>query len=718
MKKLPALPCTSLLFLALPLLVGAACADFQATVASESQSIEKGETAVYALLLSNSGLVMQDVMASAQCPSGLNCEFEGISYPTLLPPSGSLAAHFYVYSSDAKAENYSIPLEITANEAGKTCTTSLLLSLEVKPTNKTRQGAPVAVTLNPPETQVVLPGNSAKYFLSISNNYDKKIYATLSDEGNPFKDSTYYSYSTLSLEAGETKNVEFTVSVPPSTPGKTYEWTLQVKSSAGDFADVAVPLSLQVYAKTLAVTLLNAPYPFDCAEVKTGGKATIPLTLRNDGEITGPFSLELEGSQAALAMASLDRKLLELKNGEQADVAIKIRPPLSTTSDEYYVSLVGKYGKYEFLRRTICFKVTGFENLEVAKPAASTVTRPTTAAIPFTVKNTGTLEEEIAFEWMPQNEVGFVSVEPTSFKLPPGESLKASLIVSTSMQTPLKDYVIPVKLLARNSNYSLAINFNVSVISSNKSGESFLQIIAPKITAAEEGSNDFTVTVLNTGSQNFDKVVLAFEGIPKDWASVDFPRAIPSNSSADYTFTVTAPKGSAGTYPLVLYAIAGRESVKQETVLEIKPFLESLNFQVKATTEKKSGGKTSAVTIVLRVENNGDKPLTSVSPSLFADDVTQYNFEAEPENLVLNPGDAADLKLTIKPNKQTAPKALPILLSSEEGKSAPQTVAVPAMTAEATAVSAPFPFKTATVIVLLIVIFALMAYEPKKKQAA
>ncbi|MEW5956030.1 MAG: hypothetical protein AB1626_05865, partial [Candidatus Micrarchaeota archaeon] len=573
----------------------------------------------------------------------------------------------------------------------------------------------ITATLSPTATQTVLPGEAAEYSLVLSNNLGSRIYASVLDDGtNPFETTTFYSANQVALEAGETKTVDVRVTVPPGTPGATYSWAFLVRSSPGSYADLAFPVSLQVYAEGVALSLLGGPYPTDCVETRAGEEVRLEMYLRNDGESSGPFQLSLEGTTTVQSIAQLDQNLVELQAGEQAPLTLTIAPTRATVLDTYSATFVVKSGQFDVLRRNICFKVTGLEQIEVLKPANSVVLRSRTTSIPFRVRNTGTVAEEIAFYWEPLQEIGEVLVQPGTMSLSPSESKEAQLVITTSMATALQDFVVPIQLHAARSDYTLAVNFNVSVYSSNASNESLLSISWPPLTAAEEGLKTIQVRVSNNGGERLEQVRLMIEGIPKSWYAVDYPRPISPAGYADFIVTLAPPADSVGVRPIKFFAWSGREAVKQDAELEVTAYVEGLDAREVARTEKSKGNVVSEVDLTLRVTNNAGERVENIAPTLFADDVLQYNYDSQPSTVSLNPGDSADVKMTLRPNRQTEARSLPIQLASDSGKSAPNAVQVPAMTAAVVAGAQP-PWKIITILVLLVAIFAVYAYERREK---
>ncbi|NYZ74970.1 hypothetical protein H0O03_01780 [Candidatus Micrarchaeota archaeon] len=700
------------------------CRHLEYSIVPLNASVTQGVEATYDIVIRNTDLYSQTIRASAECNPLLSCSFQDLPFPTTLLAGQSAAFHFTVQTAGADAKSYFIPLELRGGSIEVPCIDNtdaegnqLGVTLNVAaPAAPTPAPLPITATLSPTEPQTVIPGESAAYTLTIRNDFGRHIYASILTDGtNPFETTTFYSASQISLEAGETKAVDVRVTIPPGTPGATYSWAFLVRGSPGSYSDLAFPVSLQVYAETVALSLLGGPYPTDCVETSAGQQTILEMYLRNDGESNGPFQISLEGTTTALSVASIDQSLLELKKGEQAPITLTIEPNRATVLDTYSATLVVKSGQFEVLRRNICFKATGLESIEVLKPANSVVLRARTTAIPFRVRNTGTVAEDVAFYWDPLQEIGEVLVQPATMKLNPSESAEAQLVITTSMTTPLEDFAVPIQLHAAKSNYTLAVNFNASVYSSNASNESLLSISAPDLTAAQEGIKTVEIRVSNNGAERLEQVRLMIEGIPASWYAVDFPRPIQPNGYADFLVTLAPPANTVGVRPVKLFAWSGREAVKQDAELEVTPYIEGLDAREVARTEKSKGNVVSEVDLTLRVTNNGQNTIENIAPTLLADDVLQYNYDTDPSTVSLEPGASADVKLTLRPNKQTEAKSLPIQLASDAGKAAPNALQVPAMTAAAVAGTQP-PWKIITVLALLVVIFAVYAYERREEK--
>ena len=700
------------------------CRYLEYSIVPTNTSVTQGVQAVYDIVVRNTGLYSQTIRASTQCDPQLSCTFQDLPFPTTLLSGQNAAFHFTVETTGADAKSYFIPMELRGGTLETPCVETtddegnqIGVTLNVAaPAAPTPAPLPITTTLSPTAPQTVIPGESATYALMIRNDFGRKIYASILTDGNsPFETTTFYSANQIALEASETKTVDVRVTIPPGTPGATYSWAFLVRGSPGSYSDLSFPVSLQVYAEGVALSLLGGPYPTDCIETSAGQDASLEMYLRNDGESTGPFQVSLEGTTTALGITSVDQTLVEMQRGEQAPLTLTISPTRSTVLDTYSATLVVKSGQFEVLRRNICFKVTGLESIEVLKPANSVVVRARTTSIPFRVRNTGTVAEDVAFYWQPLQEIGELLVQPATMKLNPSESAEGQLVITTSMATPLEDFIVPIQLHAAKSDYTLAVNFNTSVYSSNSSNESLLSISAPDLTAAQEGMKTVIVRVSNNGGDRLEQVRLMIEGIPQTWYAVDFPRPIQPMGYADFIVTLAPPANSVGVRPVKLFAWSGREAVKQDAELEVTPYIEGLDSREVARTEKSKGNVVSEVDLTLRVTNNAGERVENIAPTLFADDVYDYNYDTEPSSVSLDAGESADVKFTLRPNKQTEAKSLPIQLASDAGRAAPSAVQVPAMTAAVVAGTQP-PWKIVTILALLVAIFAVYAYERREER--
>ncbi|HII39049.1 TPA: hypothetical protein HA318_03545 [Candidatus Micrarchaeota archaeon] len=693
------------------------CRYLEYAIEPVSTTVVRGATADYAIVLTNTAIYSQVLRASAQCAE-LSCEFSDLSFPTTLMPGQSTAFHLLVHTADAETIPRFIPLEIRGGTLELPCTenanmegNALGVSLNVVPPIAP-ESTPITATISPSVQQTILQEETAEYVITLHNGFAEKTYATISSSGNAFAETTFLSASQVELAANETKNVSIRVIAPPGTPGETYYWTFLVRSSAGD--QLSFPVALQVYAPRAAVSLLGGPYPYDCVATRGGERKTIEMALRNDGEATSSFLVSLEATSSVHSIASLDKQLIELKQGEQTPLTLSITPSRATVLDDYSATLVVKRGQFEMLRRNICFSVKGLKSIEVLKPASSTILRGRTNTIPFKLRNIGTLSEEIAFEWDPLQEAGEILVQPSKLTLSPSESADAQLIVTVPMGTQLNDFVIPIRLHVAKSNYTLAANFNVSVYSSNASNESLLSISPLYYTAVQDGMKIVHVVVSNNGDGRMEQTRLVIEEIPASWYSVDFPRPIGARGRAQFTLTLVPPTGSTGKRPIKLFVWSGRESLKQDAELEVKPFLDELEVRETARAEKVSKTQVSELELTLHVTNTGDDLIENISPVLLADDVLSYNYDVLPNRISLAAGQSADLKMTLRPNRQTEARALPIQLASDEGKTEPTYLQVPSMTAAVVASPQP-PWKVITIIALLVIIFAVYAYEKRGK---
>ncbi len=698
------------------------CADFITCVIPEKNVIQ-GALAIYPITVSNAyGAYPLSVSLGAVCdPANLECVFANVPYPNNVPPGEYRTYDFYVYTQKASPAGYSIPLRVTASRPGYECSEDAVLALTVNPnvTEPVPQDIGVYATMYPSSASA-RPGESVKFFITLRNVLREKTFATISSAGtNPFEATTRYGYVDVQLNPEETKVVEVEVTIPPGTPGMVADWTFLVRTGACCYRDVVLPVRLVVHGPQMTLTLTGEPLPGECLEAKYGEPVSLRIGVRNDGEVNGPYSFSLEATEAAKKFAFIVPRELEITPGDRKFVNITIAPRVETGFGTYYYSFIGKYVNYAVFRRDYCVRVSASENVSVSKEDAYDVVRAATNTLSFSIKNTGSAACNFSLEAPPVPEMTLKLV-PDNFVLVPNEEKGIDFVIGTTLSTPLEDYSIPVTLrsAAASCNITKEIQFALAVVSSNKPGESFLDVAGRDFSAVEGVSTTYQVAVSNNGPVTLKQVRLEVLGFPLEWIQVSSPRDIPAGASR--SFDLTFKPARAGDYSITLAAVSGRESVQVDSGLSVAPAEKKIDFSTVSEVPVQEAGATRETRLALAVKNTGNIPATNIQPLLFSSESDELLLETQPSTLSLEPGQTATIQIIVKPlaSAETREHQAQLKLGSAEGASDLETIKLPAMLGAAAKPPAPeFPWKIIAIIILLVLIFAILAREEVEKRS-
>ena len=699
------------------------CGDFITCLVPEN-NVTQGAAAVYPLTVSNAyGAYPISVSLGAVCdPANLECVFADIPVPNIVPAGEYRTYDFYAYTKNAAPGNYSIPLRVTASRPGYECSEDALLALTVR-ANATAivpEYEGVQATLYPSTSVSARPGESVKFFLTLRNNLNEKTFAEITSGGtNPFEETTRYGYTDVQLNAGETKVIEIEVTIPPGTPGMTANFSFVVRTGACCYRDVVLPVQLCVNGPTVSIVLTGEPVPGQCLEAKYGEPLSLRLGARNDGEVKGPYSFSLEATEAAKKFSSVAPKETEIAPGDRRFVNITVAPRQETGFGTYYLSLLANYLGYNVLRRDYCVRVSASENISVTKEDSYEIMRAATNTLPFGVKNTGSAACDFSLEAPPVPGMTLRLV-PSAFSLAPNEERQLELVAGTTLSTVLDDYSVPVVLrsAASSCNTTKQIDFMLSVVSSNRSGESLLDFEERDYKAVEGVSTTYQVMVSNNGPLTFKQARLEVSGIPLQWAWTSAPRDIPAGASR--TFELTFKPSKQGNYPIAVAAVSGREAVRIDSTLAVEPAQKKIDFATLASVPVQEGGATRETRLSVAVRNTGNVPATQIQPLLFSSQADDLLLETQPAVISLDPGQTATIQIVVRPvaSAETSEQDAQLKLGSAEGASDIKAVKLPAMTGQAVKAPLPgFPWKIIAIILILMAIFAILAKEELEKRA-
>ncbi len=626
----------------------------------ESAQVRAGVEAIYPITLTNTGINSQLVSLAAACDSPVECSFAQAPYTTLFPTQSAL---FQLHAKSPVAGVFQIPLWISAG-TNQNCDLKTL-SLTVLP-SQGQQQEPFEFLFQPTANQSGRPGDELSYSIRVTNNQDAKIFVRLTSEGF-FKGSTHFSASDIEVAPEESKTVSIKVTIPPGTPANRHQQAFNARVTTNDGAQFfyTFPTQIFVYSEKLNLVLQNEP--LKCTVAPHNEETKIKLKVRNDGEIEGPFEIDLTAGEQASGVLSVSPSLLEVRQGDAQEIAISIKPKTATVLDVYNDQFTLSYNSIPVFLRDYCFEVfakTGF--VVKAEKEYSVRKGEVGVLLPFEVYNNGSISQNFAIEVTPPKEL-LVKPEPASFTLAAGERKQVNLVATPSRNMKAGKIKLPV--IVRTSKFSKAFSFNVSILPESQSPEEGdLAVRQESVRAFSGVETRLFITVKNNLNKHLGNARVSFEGIPVEWYSTQ-PVSLGPNALQGIPVFFNIPSSQAPDAKNILAKIETEEgtSAEKEMVLYIEKPAGHLEFEVKETgMAEETGKRILFVNIVVR--NTGEKPLSGVRAML----PTGFALATQPEILNLQPGQSAELSVRIE---NPASENIPLWLQAEDGTaSEPLTV--------------------------------------------
>ena len=631
----------------------------------ESAQAQAGVKAIYPITLTNAGTNPQLVSLAASCEYPLECSFSQAPYSTLAPTQSAL---FQLEAKSEIAGAFQIPLSISAGTNYNCDSKTLSLTVSQAPA---QENDPFELFFTPTANQSGRPGDEISYSLRIANNRNSKIYVRLASEGF-LKGATRFSASDVEVEGGQDKTVSIKTAIPPGTPSNAYQQavTARVTNTDGVQFFYSFPTQVFVYSDKLQLVLQNEP--LKCAIAPHNEETQIKLKVRNDGEIEGPFDVELNaGAQASQAL-SVTPSLLEVKQGDSQEVLISINPKQSTILDVYSYEFTLSYNGIPVFLRDYCFEVFAKTDFAVKMQEEYSVARGEVGVLlPFEVSNNGSITQNFAIEVSPPREL-LVKTEPSSFSLAAGEAKQINLVATPSRNMKLGKIKLPV--VVRTSKLAKAYSFNLTIRAAGQVAGEGLSLEQKSLRAFAGMETKAFLAVKNGFNNALRNAAVSLEGIPLEWYSVQ-ARDLPANSVQGMLVTFKIPASEKQDAKTITARIdAGGESVEKQMVLYVEKPVARLEVQVKQTNLQEEGGKRT-ISISLIVSNTGEKPLTGVKTML----PTGYVLATQPPVLNLQPGQSTEITVeVVNPPSDT----IPIWLESQEGVSTDQLAVKTAVQAQ------------------------------------
>ena len=615
---------------------------------------QTGVQTLYPITLTNAGVTSQLVSLTASCDIPLRCSFDQAPYSTLAPTQ---SATFYLRAESNYAGIYPIPVSISAGTSQDCDGLSMTLNVTT-PQPTVQPSERITFSLSPEGNQSARPGEEIAYSMRVKNNDAAKAFVQFTSQGG-LSSSFYYSASDIELAPGQEKTVDVTVRIPPGTPSNIYQNVLNLRLSTNDGAQYyyTFPMQIFVYSEKLNLVLQNEPV--QCIHAIHNEETKWRLKVRNDGEIEGPFQIDLYSGAQASKMLGVFPKLLEVKRGDYQEVELTVSPPQTAVVDNYSFQFTLSYNGVPVFARNYCFDVYAKVNFTVEMLPYYSVDRgQVRVLLPFNVTNTGSVAQSFAIELRPPSNL-LAQPEPRSFTLGAGEKKQAFIAITPSRNQALGTVRMPA--VVRTPNIAKAFSFNITVLpEGQQQPEHGIDILHESLRAYAGGESKMFLTVRNNENIGLHNALLWFEGIPREWASVQ-QTVLYAGETQGILVVFNVPPYEKADAKEVTARITSTEGVTAEKPMTL--FVEvpqsKMEFTVVDSTVVESAGSRDLYIHVI-VKNSGQRPLYEIN----AESTTGLVVGIQPEQLFLQPGQTAEVVVKVQ-NPKT--ERIPLTLKAADG---------------------------------------------------
>ncbi|MDP2718102.1 MAG: NEW3 domain-containing protein, partial [Candidatus Micrarchaeota archaeon] len=451
------------------------------------------------------------------------------------------------------------------------------------------------------------PGQTVSFEVAIVNNQNEDGFARLKVV-SPFEKSTTFDYVDVDVPAHGQKTVTAKVSIPAGTPRDTYEALFVVEAFEGSGCcshSFAVRRQLFVFSDLLRLSLSSEPA--SCLIARHNEQINYTFTLRNDGEVDGPFDFELLGTQAALAATHLDTQTLQIDPGDQQRLSWRVAPPQGTVLDKYDLVLRARYQDFTVFEKPLCFIVDAQRNFTVFANETYDLVRGEPAEVAFRVLNTGTISRAFTIDAQAPANVEYRVLEP-AFTLTPNEAKVVHIAVSSTLLATLGDH--PLGVTVSDGRIRKSVDAYLVFSSSSKPGKSFLDLEPGTPSVFSGVPQEERVAVTNKHAITQTNVRIAVEGLPTGWYLVrnESQNIVPGKTASFHILFSVPANEPAGQHQYAVTAQSEQgEKTRVQTVLDVRAAPAHLDVAV--TNVQNQDGQVSFTVLVY---NNGLKPLPGV----------------------------------------------------------------------------------------------------------
>ncbi len=174
------------------------------------------------------------------------------------------------------------------------------------------------------------PGTKLKVPLTVGNATTETADLEISVEGVPAS-WVLLSSSVVTLQGGEEKIVDVDLQIPAAPETRAGKYPLRIalisQKDPTIHEQLEIPLTIAAFESQGPVGVMLGTVQFAAAP---GGSIPVPLTVLNWGLVPDTFRLGIEG--IPVGWVSTSTPVVTLKPGESREIAMLIRPPLSSAS--------------------------------------------------------------------------------------------------------------------------------------------------------------------------------------------------------------------------------------------------------------------------------------------------------------------------------------------------------------------------------------------------
>jgi len=265
----------------------------------------------------------------------------------------------------------------------------------------------------------------------------------------------------LDIPSGQSKTVNLILTPDYGVEG-TFEVNFEVDSELGD-VDLRNTFNVQVKdCYSVAVDVSRSEDKICNALENTYG-----VTIRNDGELTKSYAIELEGP----SWATLDENRVDLEAGEEKEVTLTISPTYNTVPATYNIKVKASATDSDKIAAENEIEVTTVSEEECYQAKIGLeetkieVYYDASATVPIVVENMGTYMATYDVS-VTGTAANFVYLNPSIIALDESKSELIYLYVAPSAQVPNGDYSATISVRLGDSTILASKTINIKVTDS------------------------------------------------------------------------------------------------------------------------------------------------------------------------------------------------------------------------------------------------------------
>lgn len=444
-----------------------------------------------------------DFSFGGPCMNELICSFSGKSeYGSFESSNNNVLLTVNAISN--KSKNYLIPFELTVPGI---CSETGTINFTVQGNITTPDNLTASITA---VKNIATNGDNVDYYIKIKNNMNTDTFLELTSIGFLLDSQTNYEASLFKLKSNEERILKISVFIPPEFPatpvGTPLTWSFALKDKLFG-QQLVFPVNLTVVGSITNLILTKALSSQTCIEARHGQETTQQMEITNDGEYTGPFTAEISVPDEVQDAISVSPKFFSLPKGKKIQFNLTAEG-ISVPVQNYPWNLIIKQGEFEVYTYSGCLRITPDINFTVKLFSDLTIKRNRKNLSPIVVKNSGDVPKIFTVTYDPSYLDFKMSIDPTTFRLDPGESKLLNVWFNTTMNTKLKENIIPFNITTNDSQKYSGL-YDLKVITTGLSNETLLKITPPADqTIPNYVQQVLTLKITNKGKQDLTGIAI------------------------------------------------------------------------------------------------------------------------------------------------------------------------------------------------------------------